>query len=387
MRWVRLGDVATIRRTQVRVDDLAAWERYLGLEHIARGGAILSARTIGEENVASTKFRFDETCVLFGKLRPNLGKIALPDFSGVCSTDILPIVPCCGLDRRYLAHYLRSPHMLRLAASRASGANLPRLNSKSLGDFLIPLPDVSNQRHISAILDEADTRIAARRQQIDILSETVDAALRSLMEAVGECRCRRVLLEDVVIGIESGLSPACESRPAEDSEWGVLKLGAVTYGEFREYENKAYLGDLAGLRAKEVRPGDVLMARKNTPDLVGSVVLVRDVRPGLSLPDLMFRIRLDRTQVEPSFFQSLMMSSWTRPRVRALAGGSAKSMSNISQKRLKKLELTLPPLADQRTFAFWLDAVHAQRVTMERALALDEELFASLQLRAFRGVL
>ena len=332
MRWVRLGDLISPsgRRAgtahNLPVYSVTKHAGFVPSEHYFQK-RIFSEDTSDYKVVDAGEFAY-------ATIHLDEGSIGIaPEVAVVSPMYTVFSVDSEMICNAYLLRLLKSPLMMARYKTIGRGAVHRRksISIVALSALKVPIPTINEQRHIVAVLDEVDARIAVRRQQIDILSETVDAALRNLMEAVGECRCRRVLLEDVVICIESGLSPACESRPAEDSEWGVLKLGAVTYGDFREYENKAYLGDLAGLRAKEVRPGDVLMARKNTPDLVGSVVLVRDVRPGLSLPDLIFRIRLDRTQVEPSFFQSLMMSSWTRPRVRALAGGSAKSMSKTVQ--------------------------------------------------------
>src|SRR5699024_6203925 len=127
-------------------------------------------------------------------------------------------------------------------------------------------------------------------------------------------------------------------RAAALTEPGVLKLGAVTYGVFRSEENKAYLhGSLSPTH--EVLPGDVLMTRKNTRDLVGAVALVDTVRSGLYLPDLIFRLHLDRSQVDPTYFHSLMMSTAKRQEVRRLASGSAGSMPNLSKARLRNLPL------------------------------------------------
>ncbi len=124
-----LGEIATIERSGVDPRGLPDDLPYLGLEHIERGGRILGFQTIGEAQLAGAKFSFDEGHVLFGKLRPNLGKVARPAFRGVCSTDILPIRPGVHLDRAYLHHYLAQPQMVAFAASRTSGANLPRLES------------------------------------------------------------------------------------------------------------------------------------------------------------------------------------------------------------------------------------------------------------------
>ncbi|MDR7300615.1 hypothetical protein [Haloactinomyces albus] len=47
------------------------------------------------------------------------------------------------------------------------------------------------------------------------------------------------ILDEVLDRIEAGKSFACEARPARDDEWGVIKVSAMTWGEFQESEDEA----------------------------------------------------------------------------------------------------------------------------------------------------
>jgi type I restriction enzyme S subunit len=145
--------VATIERYAIQPEAISQGTAYLGLEHIERGGAILGAKSVDEGELASSKFRFTERHLLYGKLRPYLAKIACPDFSGICSTDILPILPGPDLERRFLCYFLRQPTMVDYANSRAAGVNLPRLSPSALAEFEIPLPPIAEQRRIADVLD------------------------------------------------------------------------------------------------------------------------------------------------------------------------------------------------------------------------------------------
>jgi len=141
-RTVRLGDVATIERKTVSPQNLSPETTYLGLEHIKKGGDIIASSTIAESNVLSSKFEFNEEHILYGKLRPYLAKISAPNFSGICSTDILPIKVSNEINKEYLLYYLRKPRMIAEANRNTSGANLPRISPKSLLDLPIELPSL-----------------------------------------------------------------------------------------------------------------------------------------------------------------------------------------------------------------------------------------------------
>lgn len=287
------------------------------------------------------------------------------------------------LDLRWAFWMLQSLGMSLMNKSAA----VPGLNRDDVYRLPVDVPPIEEQRRIAAILDQADAIRTKRRQVLAHLDTLVEATFHAMFgnPVGGDWACAP--LGEVVERIDSGTSPNCESRPAGTDEWGVLKLGAVTYGVFRPSENKAYLGSIGPMSVNEVHPGDVLMTRKNTRELVGAVAVVEDVRPRLLLPDLIFRLEIDRERMTPWYFQAMMMSGLLRAAVRSLSSGSAASMPNISKARLRTLTIGVPPISVQRQFDRRVTAVNAQRALIERALAADDELFASLQSRAFRGEL
>ena len=142
MKWSTgaLDSIAILDRQSIHPSEVEAATPYLGLEHLDGDGGIDCIQTVGSASLKSNKFQFSDRHVLFGKLRPYLRKIVRPEFSGVCSTDIIPILPKEGVSRDYLFYFLRTPGTVNLATSRCSGANLPRLGPKQLASFQIPLP-------------------------------------------------------------------------------------------------------------------------------------------------------------------------------------------------------------------------------------------------------
>lgn len=288
----------------------------------------------------------------------------------------------------YLAQFLRWQFSRGAFRAMAKAwVNQATVGRDRLEDLELPLPPLSEQRRIAAILGHADALRTKRREVLSHLDALTQAAFRGMFGDLHTSEWDEVPFGDLVLKVENGTSPNCESRPAEHDEWGVLKLGAVTYGTFQADQNKAYLGDLGNLARNEVRAGDILMTRKNTRELVGAVALVDEVRPRLLLPDLVFRLKVDTARLDRRYFQALMMSPQKRPAVRELSSGSASSMPNISKARLANLPLELPPLALQREFASRAEAIEMRRAQAVSASVMDNELFTSLQSRAFRGEL
>jgi len=152
-----LGEVASLERKSLLPEEIETGTSYLGLEHIESGGRILGYQRVGAGELQSNKFMFDPGTLLYGKLRPYLAKICIPDREGCCSTDILPIRPSQELDISYLKHVLLWKPYVDKANSLCSGANLPRISPSSLLGIEIPLPPLEEQRRIAAILDKGES--------------------------------------------------------------------------------------------------------------------------------------------------------------------------------------------------------------------------------------
>lgn len=175
-RTVALQEVVLIERDIVDPLAIKDGTLYVGLENIESGGRFVDVRPVDAGELASSKFAFTSKHLLYGKLRPYLAKIARPDFDGICSTDILPVLPGSDIDRGYLAWLLLTPAMVALASSRATGANLPRLSPQAFAELKIPLLPLPEQRRVAEILDKADALRAKRRAalaQLDTLTQSI----------------------------------------------------------------------------------------------------------------------------------------------------------------------------------------------------------------------
>ena len=167
-RWttVSLGEVASMERRSLAPEEIASGTNYLGLEHIESGGRIIKCQRVEGGVLKSNKFAFDPGTLLYGKLRPYLAKVCIPDREGCCSTDIIPIRPGKHLDIGYLRHLLLWKPYVDMAASLCSGANLPRISPSTLLSIEIPLPPLEEQRRIAAILDQARNVESLAAEQI-----------------------------------------------------------------------------------------------------------------------------------------------------------------------------------------------------------------------------
>ena len=378
---VPLGEVAEIERKGVAPDGLPPETPYLGLEHIERGGRVLGRSSVGEADLKSTKFYFTERHVLYGKLRPNLGKISRPDFAGVCSTDILPIQPGPNLDRGFLAHYLAQPTIVDFAASRATGANLPRLSPASLSQIPVPLPPLDEQRRIAAILDQTDALRAKRREVLAHLNTLTQSIFHDMFGEPSSWSGRWSMgtIGEMVESVQYGSA----SKAGSNGEWAILRMGNVTDDGFLDLSDLKYL-DLtdSDLPKYTVRRGDLLFNRTNSKEKVGKAAVVRTDEP-LAFAGYLLRARF-KSGFAPEFVSAYLGSTHGRATRRCLAK-EAVNQANISATEFRKIPIAMPPADLQAEFAARIEEIIRRRQAGERAITTTDTLFASLQSRAFNG--
>lgn len=295
-----------------------------------------------------------------------------------------------NVDNSYLRWVLQSTGVQEQLLSRSTGSTVKGIKQSELRKVQIPLPPIAEQKRIAAILDKAEELRGLRRKALGELDAIVQSIFLEMFSnpVKNPKEWERVRFSDLLSAIESGRSPNCLDRPAEGAEWGVLKLGAVTWCEYKPLENKALPPDETPDPSLEVNPGDLLFTRKNTFDLVAASALVRSTPPHLLLPDLIFRFRLkSQAPIDLCFLHQLLINPAKRREIQKLASGSASSMPNISKTKLEGVLIELPPLSLQKEFAQRVEEIEQLKTTHRESLAQLDALFASLQHRAFRGEL
>jgi type I restriction enzyme S subunit len=155
------------QRTMAEVCDITSKlvdpreDQYLDLPHVGAGNiesktsALVDVKTAREENLISGKFLFDESMVLYSKIRPYLMKVVRPDFNGLCSADIYPLAPKPDIiTRDYLYYLLLAPTFTEYAIKGSARAGMPKVNREHLFAYQFLLPKVQDQKRITENLDQ-----------------------------------------------------------------------------------------------------------------------------------------------------------------------------------------------------------------------------------------
>jgi len=183
--WVkkRLNDVCSI--TSSLVDPRK--DEFLDLTHVGAGniesqtGVFVELKTARDECLISGKFLFDESMVLYSKIRPYLMKVARPDFNGLCSADMYPLAPWTNeITRDYLFHLLLSKPFTDYAIQGSARAGMPKVNREHLFGFRVWLPSVERQKKLAAKLDA----LHEETHRLAFLYQRKHAALEALKKSL-----------------------------------------------------------------------------------------------------------------------------------------------------------------------------------------------------------
>jgi type I restriction enzyme S subunit len=151
---------------------------YIGLEDIeSNQGNLIRNYSYTPKEMLATNFKFTANHILYGKLRPYLNKVLMPNFDGTCSTEILPLLPNEKIIKKpYLKSLLMNDRFVEWASKNVEGANLPRLSPDRLADKDIQLPPIEVQNKFDIICrkhDQIIRRIIESGRQADQLFQSL----------------------------------------------------------------------------------------------------------------------------------------------------------------------------------------------------------------------
>ncbi len=166
-------------------------------------------------------------------------------------------------------------------------------------------------------------------------------------------------MENITLHSEAGWSPKCEETSRELGKWGVLKVSAVTWDEFRPDENKQLPSHLEPRPEFEVQKNNFLISRANTAELVAKSVIVQDDSgKKLMMSDKIIRFSFS-DRIFPLYINLVNNSKWSRNYYARVAGGTSSSMKNVSRKQIQTLVIGLPPLKEQHRIVVKVDELFA----------------------------
>ncbi len=413
---VRLGDVVSVRNEVVPDEEIQDGRVNL-LDRISfdEGKVFFGKRTV----TRMVQFRARSGDIVVSKINACKRAIGIVQNGTDVSATIhfRALVPNMSkVDTEFLWAALRSPYCLQQFEVETGGMGKGEISEEKLLEIAVPLPPMAKQKSIVARWREARNEIAAARGRVEKGASAINArlfadlGLRSpdkltMPKAFAVCwedflrwgvvsnflnqsgadlshgKYPLVRLGDVIADLQNGWSPKCLDRSATKEEWGVLKLGAVSFGEFNDSANKALPPHFKEKPEYEVKAGDVLISRGNVLSLVGAAVHVKATRERLMMPDLIFRvIWKKKSLIDGAFLAEVLRMSILRGQIESVATGTSPTMKKVTKPALLNLIIPLPPLDMQKKIMEHVAAGRAEIAHEQQAATrLTKEINAEVE--------
>jgi type I restriction enzyme S subunit len=367
-RWAKLGDVCDQERVGIAADNPKYPALpYIGLEHIEpETGRVLVSQEESPRSISkSSNFVFTSEHVLYGKLRPYLNKVALPDFAGRCSTEIVPLRPL-EADRAWLAWMLRHEDTVEYAMRGKTGSRMPRASMPALLKMPVAIPPRAAQRRIATQVEERLSVVERAKQAAEAalvaLEQLPTLLVDSLFDSGSLSEGWRTTplgeLCKLVRGVTFEKDQA--SSVPQVGHLPILRAGNIGYSLDTESDLLWVPEELVSAEQR-LRQGDIAICMSSgSQSVVGKTAALKSQWEG-SVGAFCGIIRgKDRST---SQFVSLWLQSSQFRRWRDAQARGA-SIQNLRSSQLAKVEIPLPPAGDQQSVSM---ALERQQAAADRA--------------------
>jgi type I restriction enzyme, S subunit len=339
------------------------------------------ARLLGRDAPSRARQLVRSGDVLVSTVRPNLNAVAVvgPGLDGAtASTGFTVLRPKPNLDARYLFHWLRGTAFISEMVRRATGASYPAVSDRIVKQSAIPLPELSEQHRIAAILDCVDTLGAKHQRVIRALGEAEQAAFT---EAFVEAETEE--LGNKLRFVTSG-GRGWAKYYADDGSPFIRSLDVQMGKVASEDLASVAAPDNAEARRTRTERGDVLLTI--TGSRIGRASALPQTLCGAYVSQHVAILRPDTQQILPGFLSAFLCArSFGQVQIRAAQYGQTKPGLNFEQ--IRRFRIPKADIKRQKEFCATVATIRGLAAKAARADLEFEELFASLHSRAFSGQL
>ena len=366
---MRFGDIVRCVNLTTRDPAADGLDRVVGLDHMDPGSLLLRRWDELSELPDGTSFNrtFKAGQLLFGKRRAYQRKVSVPDFSGVCSGDILVFEVSNGeMLQEFLPYVVQSDDFFEHALDTSAGSLSPRTKWQELAEYEFALPPIEEQQRITEVLSCVDRLVghheATMHRASDLLVAIVEDALSAfaisnVMASLNDL-CPRIA--DGPFGSKLKTQHYCESGAR------VVRLQNIDRFRFND-DDKAFISlvyyeDLSA--SNGLAKGDLLVAGlgDEAHALGRAVVVPAHILPAVNKADC-FLVR-PGSRVTSEYLEVVLNSRYVSAQVAAMGRGTTRL--RVSSSAYRNVKVGVPTIREQEAL---VERVRAVRTVADMARA------------------
>jgi type I restriction enzyme, S subunit len=293
------------------------------------------------------------------------------------------------LDVRYLRLFLDTNLFKHQMDNLITGSAQPNFGSSHLKQIKIPLPPLSEQKRIAAILDKADSLRRKNQQAIQLADQFLRAVFLDMFgDPVTNSKKLPIKKLETLIANKSdmvdgpfGSSVNTKIDYVDNGDIPVIRTKNVGItGEFIANDLKFMTRDkYDSVKRSQVLPGDIVLTKVGT---IGNVCIFPDTFKEAVLSTTgSCRIRVDEKRIDKIYFYFFLR--YYRPKMHEIASAGVQSFLNMQH--IKGFEVPSPDLCEQRKFSKLVKNI--TKLQEKQYCANMKPLFEVLSQKAFAGEL
>ena len=338
--------------------------RYVGLEHLDPG-TLEVTRWGAEVTPKGDKLLMKKGDVLFGRRRAYQKKVGIAPFDGIFSAHGMVLRPKADVvDPMFFPFFISSDIFLDEAIRVSVGSLSPTANWKDLRTLEFDLPSPGKQRELAGILSEAESLKGYYRKMLTTCDDVVKS---QFVEMFGEPA------ENPKGWETSSLTSlgSCKNGMNFKSKESGIELPCLGVGDFKDRSVINDVSEMGRINLDDepaegyfLKDGDIVFVRSNgNKELVGRCLAVYPHGEKAVFSGFCIRLRVESDKVRIPY----LIWALKQPSMRQQMFGRGANVQNLNQKLMAKVDVPIPPLAEQDRFLALVSIVDKSKFTLGSA--------------------
>lgn len=339
-------------------------DRYVGLEHLDPG-TLEVTRWGAEVTPKGDKLLMKKGDVLFGRRRAYQKKVGIAPFDGIFSAHGMVLRPKADVvDPMFFPFFISSDIFLDEAIRVSVGSLSPTANWKDLRTLEFDLPSPGKQRELAGILSEAESLKGHYRKMLTTCDDVVKS---QFVEMFGEPA------ENPKGWETSSLTSlgSCKNGMNFKSKESGIELPCLGVGDFKDRSVINDVSEMGRINLDDepaegyfLKDGDIVFVRSNgNKELVGRCLAVYPHGEKAVFSGFCIRLRVESDKVRIPY----LIWALKQPSMRQQMFGRGANVQNLNQKLMAKVDVPIPPLAEQDRFLALVSIVDKSKFTLGSA--------------------